>query len=210
MSSEQKTERYKYEKENIIVEAGVKNSRQLFNECDPAPFRDRDPQFVIYLVRAIEEFPLRTEMKIRFLTSDDDDLKPENSLAIQDAIRAYFCYESVLVIAQLRKRNRTARFFFLIGLVALVACLSLSRLIDSIKVAPQVSSNASVGHIIVGWVSMWHPIEALLYGWWPMREQRLYFDKFAATAIEVVNTQTDLVKFQVNSQEKGIYGRKCL
>lgn len=212
MNSEQKTDRYKYEKENIIVEVGVKNSRQLFNERDPAPFRDRDldPQFVIYLVSAIEEFPLRTKIKIRILTSDDDDMKPENTLAIQDAIRAYFRYESVLVIAKLRKRNRTARYFFLIGLVTLIACLSLSQLIDSIKVAPRVTSIASVGLIIVGWVAMWHPIEALLYGWWPMREQRLYFDKLATTDIEVVNAQVDRVKLLPDNQDKGIYGHKSL
>jgi len=85
MSSEQKMDRYKHENESIIVEVGVKNSRQLFNERNPAPFRERDldPQFVIYLVSAVEEFPLRAKMKIRILTSDSDDLRPENSLAIQ-------------------------------------------------------------------------------------------------------------------------------
>ena len=40
--------RYKHDKENIIVEIGIKNSLQLFNELEPAPFRDRDldAQFV--------------------------------------------------------------------------------------------------------------------------------------------------------------------
>ena len=88
MSSEQKTNRYKHEKDSVIVEVGVKNSRQLFNERDPAPFRERDldPQFVIYLLSAVEEFPLRAKMKIRILTSDNDDLKPASSLAIRDSI----------------------------------------------------------------------------------------------------------------------------
>lgn len=195
-----KTARYKYEKGNIIVEVGVKNSRQLFNERDPSPFRDRDldPQFVIYLVSALEEFPIRTKVKIRIITSDEDDLESENSLAIQDAIRSYFRYESVLTIAKMRKRNRTARYFFLIGLATLIVCLSLSHLIDSIKVVPQVTSVANVGLIIVGWVAMWQPIEALLYGWWPMREQRLYFDKLAAIDIEVVSTLPVVVNNKFN------------
>ena len=61
MSDEQNINRYKREKANVIIEIGVKNSRQLFNERDPAPFRERDldPQFVIYLVSAVEEFPLQ-------------------------------------------------------------------------------------------------------------------------------------------------------
>ncbi len=40
-------------------------------------------------------------------------------------------------------------------------------------------------HIIIGWVAMWHPIEALLYDWWPIREQRQYFDKIALMDVEV-------------------------
>lgn len=46
----------------------------------------------------------------------------------------------------------------------------------------------SVGLIIIGWVAMWHPIEALLYDWWPIREQRLYFEKIADLDIEVIGS----------------------
>ena len=190
MSSEQMQDRYKCEEENLIVEVGVKNSRQLFNVRDPAPFRERDldPQFVIYLVSAVEEFPLRTKMKLRIVTSDVDDLRPENSLVIRDAIRAYFRYESALAKSKLRKRHRTARYFSLIGLATLVVCLSVAQFIDSIKFAPKVVNIASVSLIIIGWVAMWHPIEALLYSWWPIHEQRQYFDKIARLDVEVVGS----------------------
>jgi hypothetical protein len=125
-------------------------------------------------------------MKIRILTSDKDDLSLEKILTIQEAIRAYFLYESTLVISKLRKRHRSARYFFLIGLVTLIICLSLAQLIDSLKVLPRLTNIASVSLMIIGWVAMWHPIEALLYSWWPMREQRQYFDKIAKLNVEVI------------------------
>lgn len=186
--TEQTLDRYKHEKEHVIVEVGVKNSRQLFNERDPAPFRERDldPQFVVYLVSAVEEFPLRTKMKIRILTSDNEDLRPENSLAIRDSIGTYFQYESTLAKAKLRKRHRTARYFSLIGLATLIICLSLAQFIDSIDLSPRVTNIASVSFVIIGWVAMWHPVEVLLYDWWPIREQRQYFDKIALLDVEVV------------------------
>lgn len=55
----QKIARYKHENDNIIIEVGVRNSRQLFNEREPAPFRERDldQEFVSYLVSVDEEFP---------------------------------------------------------------------------------------------------------------------------------------------------------
>lgn len=152
-------DRDKHEKENMIIEVGVKNSRQLFNERDPAPFRERDldSKFVISLMSAVEEFTLKTRMKVRILISDPEDLKPENNLAIGDAIRAYFQYESALVIAKSRRQHRATRNFFLIGLMTLFICLSLAQFIESIPGAPTVTHIASVSFSILGWVSMWHP-----------------------------------------------------
>ncbi len=88
MGRENILDRYKVENENIIVEVSVKNSRQLFNEHDPAPFRERDldTRFVTYIVSAVEEFPLRAKMIIRILTSESTDTVPENSLTISDSI----------------------------------------------------------------------------------------------------------------------------
>jgi len=187
-------DRYKHEKENIIIEVGVKNSRQLFNERDPAPFRERDldSKFVIYLMSAVEEFTLKTRMKIRILTSEPEDLKPENNRAIGDAIRAYCQYESALVIAKSRRQHRATRYFFLIGLMTLIICLSLAQFIESIPGAPTVTHIASVSFSILGWVSMWHPTEGLLYDWWPLREQRQYYDKIAKLEVEVVSRETQL------------------
>lgn len=154
MNSKNWVDRYKRENDFLIIEVGVKNSRQLFNERDPAPFRERDldPQFVTYLVSSVEEFSLKTKMKIRIRTADHEDLRNEKTLAIRDAVRSYFLYESILTQAKLQKRLRTARFYFLIGLIALIICLSLAQLIDTITIAPKITKIASVGFIIIGWV----------------------------------------------------------
>ena len=190
MGRENILDRYKVENGNIIIEVSVKNSRQLFNEHDPAPFRDRDldPQFVTYIVSAVEEFPLRAKMIIRILTADSIDTAPENKLTICESIHQYFKYESELAKAKLRKRHRTARNFFMIGLATLFACLSLAQFVSTMNLLPAITNIVSVGLVIIGWVAMWHPIEALLYDWWPIREQRLYFDKIANLNVEVVMT----------------------
>lgn len=188
MRKEKDLDRYKHEEGYTIIEIGVKNYRQIFNERDPAPFRERDldPQFVVYLVSAVEEFSLRTKMKIRVLTSDKDDFGPEHGLVVREAIGAYFRYESRLAKSKLRKRHRTSRYFSLIGLVTLIVCLTLAQLVSSPRVAPAIANIASVSFVIIGWVAMWHPMEALLYDWWPIREQRQYFDKISSMSVEVV------------------------
>lgn len=188
MTNRKDLDRYKHELGYLIVEVGVKNIRQLFNERDPAPFRERDldPQFVIYLVSAVEEFSLATKIKIRIIAFEAGDIEPEESLLIREAISSYFAYESRLAKALLRKRHRTARYFSLIGFVTLVVCLSLAQLVDSFSLTPSISNIASVSFVIIGWVAMWHPLETLLYDWWPIREQRKYFEKIALLPVEVV------------------------
>ena len=187
MAESKSLDRYKREGETVIIEIGVKNSRQLFNERDPAPFRERDldPQFVIYIVSAVEEFSVRTKMKIRILTADVNDLKQENSVIICEAIQTYFQYESKLAQSKLQKRHRTARYFFAIGLLTLFGCLSVAQFMSTVKSVPAVAKIVSEGFVIIGWVAMWRPLEDLLYSWWPIREQRLYFDKLATMEVEV-------------------------
>lgn len=186
MENDKSLLRYKREKDSIIIEVAVKNSRQLFNERDPAPFRERDldPQFVNYLVSSVEEFSLRTKMKVRILTSDSGDLSPENSWIIGDAIRSFFMYESELTRSKQRKKNRSTRYFFLIGIVVLVICSGLAQWIESAHLAPTIIKIGSLGFVILGWVAMWHPMEGLLYDWWPVRQQIQYFDKIATMDIE--------------------------
>ena len=87
---------------------------------------------------AAEEFSLRTKMKIRIITSDENDVISENIQVIREAIHTYFQYESTLAKSKLRNRRRIARYFFLIGTLALFVCLSL---------AEQISSNKSLPHI---------------------------------------------------------------
>ncbi len=203
-STNQYSDRYRHEGENVIVEIGVKSSRQLFNEHDPAPFRERDldHQFVTYIVSAIEEFPILTKMKIRILSAEENDLSSDMSEEIRAAIRSYFEYESTLAKSKLRKRHRTARYFFLIGIVTLFLCMSAAQWVSTIPQVPGITNIASMSFVIIGWVAMWHPIEALLYEWWPIREQRRYFDKISRLDVEIVSAASLPLCANQNSNAK--------
>ncbi len=203
MHKQKHSDRYKRENDDIIIEIGVKDSRQLFNVHDPAPFRERDLdlQFVNYLVSAIEEFPLRTKMKIRILTAEPNDLKEDNVLTIGEAIRTYFEYESKLAKSRLRNRHRTSRYFFLIGIITLFVCLTISQFISAMTSVTVVTEIISVGFVITGWVALWHPIEALLYDWWPIREQRRYFDKISGLEVQVIGINAGLQLAQKENED---------
>jgi hypothetical protein len=62
------------------------------------------------------------------------------------------------------------------GVVFLVVCLALAALVDASTLIPRILGNfLSEGLTIVGWVSLWRPVELLLYEWWPLwRNRRVY------------------------------------
>ncbi len=58
------------------------------------------------------------------------------------------------------------------GLIFLGACLLLSTLFENAETLQEwVRRLGSEGFLIAGWVSLWHPIEILLYEWWPFSRQ---------------------------------------
>lgn len=62
------------------------------------------------------------------------------------------------------------------GAVFLAACLGLSAFFGNLSALPEfLSTFLSEGFLIVGWVSLWHPTESLLYEWWPFwRDKQIY------------------------------------
>lgn len=62
------------------------------------------------------------------------------------------------------------------GLLFLALCLLLSSLFDGLENFPGLIRRfLSEGFLIAGWVSLWHPIELLLYEWGPYwRQKRIY------------------------------------
>jgi hypothetical protein len=41
------------------------------------------------------------------------------------------------------------------------------------------------GLLILGWVAMWRPTEALLYDWWPMTWRRGLLRRLASIPVEI-------------------------
>ncbi len=57
-----------------------------------------------------------------------------------------------------------------VGGLFLTTCLVLSAIVDQLSgMSPFLQTLLRESLIIAGWVGLWHPIELLLYSWWPNR-----------------------------------------
>jgi len=164
--------RYRVEDGRSCIDLNVRQSRQLFDTRDPAPFheRDLDAAAVDYLLAAAQEIPRKRQLAVVVTISEEPEprLTPD---VIVEAVRGHFIYEGEQVERRLREHVRRGQMILGVGLTVLVVFLTLAELSLSLPTGP-LREILREGLVITGWVAMWRPLEVLLYDWWPMVDER--------------------------------------
>jgi hypothetical protein len=136
--------------------------KQLYNEMDPAPFRDRDldpkaEEFIVDWSREVRRnAPLALMVHLSMAT-------PEEVTSLRQAVREYFAQNASHARARLRRLLREGRWSLLIGLLFLGIAIVLGDLL--IDLAGRWDYGEILGHslLIGGWVALWRPFEIFLY-----------------------------------------------
>ncbi len=177
--------RYRKSEGKHWIEVRVKTTQGLFDHRDPAPFREKDldEDFVEYVYSALREFPLSTPIKL-IIYIEEPETEGISSVAIREAIHAHFSYAISLRSRLMKQYWKRAQLFLLIGLATLAMCLGISASLP----LPADAGTAFVlreGFIIFGWVSIWKPIEVILFDWYPPFETLRYYKKLCSTEIAI-------------------------
>ncbi len=148
----------------------VPTVEHLFNPMDPSPLSERslNPEVADWIEEWAEDLDDEQSVSVEVqITAGAIDGRES---AIVAGIHNHFEYREWQAGRQLHKLLREGRISLVIGLLALAGFNAASRLIGS-------SDNPVVeviheGLSVLGWVSMWKPLEILLYEWWPIRRER--------------------------------------
>jgi hypothetical protein len=184
-----KKHRYRHEQGKRVVEVRVKNPLQLFDARDPAPFRDRDldDDFVEYITSTMREFSHSTPVKV-LIHIEEEGTRTVHYDALVEAIQSYWSYQIELFESELKSFFKRAQLFMLIGILLLVACISVAQSID-VTSPHGFSGVLREGIVIFGWVSVWKPIELLLFDWYPLFEKVRLYRKLVKTEVEIIVVQ---------------------
>jgi hypothetical protein len=156
------------------IELKINNLHQLFNSMDPSPFHERDldhdaEEFIVSWAR---ESPKNVPIHLIIHLATPAEM-PDPRPLVASSLRHYFDYRAEITRRELAQLLRQGRASLAIGLIFLVACNAIATLF-----APGPGTwhgLAREGLAILGWVAMWHPLDLLLYRWWPiLRLKRLY------------------------------------
>ncbi|HNJ96709.1 MAG TPA: hypothetical protein PLV13_01190 [Ilumatobacteraceae bacterium] len=169
------------------IKVRVPTVEHVFNAMDPTPLEERTLNWEV--ADWIEEWaediggdkPLTIEIH---LTEGSADSRGE---AVASGIHNHFEYREWQVDRQLSKLWREGRISLIIGLFALTGFISLSHLIGS---SPNpVLDVVHEGLTVLGWVSMWKPLQIFLYEWWPVRREREACRRLAEADVKFVVTR---------------------
>jgi hypothetical protein len=165
------------------IQVRVHELRQLFNSIDPSPFheRDLDPDCEEFIVAWARE--LSPDRAIRVAIRVDREQPAADVLAdVGHAVRSHFEREADLQDLRIRRAARDGRFSLLIGTPFLVLCIGAATLLPLAGLGT-FGGIVRESLVIAGWVVMWHPLEVLLYGLWPMRRERRLLGRLATADI---------------------------
>ncbi len=185
MSIEDKKHRYRVSDGKHWIEVRVKTAQQLFDSRDPAPFRDRDldDDFVEYITSAAREFPRSTAIKIVIHIEEGEKVElPLDS--IRNAIHTFLLYQVDRQGGDLKSFIKSSQVFLLIGIFVLATCLGIAQNIPSFD-PPGIFGILREGLVIFGWVSIWKPLEILLYDWFPLYEKLRFYRKLLASEVQI-------------------------
>ena len=167
------------------IELKITDLQQLFNTIDPSPFheRDLDAEAEEFIVASAEERPKGARLQIVIHLTKPDPKLPEPRDLVARSLKHYFEYRAEVTLRQLKQLLRQGRVSLLIGLAFLVACNATATLFTP---GPGTWHGiAREGLSILGWVAMWHPLEILLYRWWPLLQLRKLHTRLAAAEVVV-------------------------
>lgn len=167
------------------IELKLAELQQLFNAMDPSPFHERDldrnaEEFIVGWAR---ESPRDAVIRlVVHLARSAPDLA-DPSATVAASVRHYFDYRAQIALLELKQLLQRGRTSLLIGLAFLAACHAAASLF-----APGPGTWHGIvrdGLAILGWVAMWHPLDLLLYRWWPVLQLKRLFDRLARAEVEV-------------------------
>lgn len=175
------------------IELKLRSPRQLFDERDPAPFRERDldDDAVRYIVSSFRELKDQQNVKVQLYFESLGEFE-NNPNDLARALHQFFRYEADMKRRDLRGIFHQGVISLAIGLTFLFICTWFAYGLESTH--PKFwESMLHEGLFITGWVSMWKPISIFLHEWWPIADEVMTLNRLADVEVEVTLAKPTVV-----------------
>ena len=180
-----------------IIDVRLRDIRQLFNSLDATPFPETDldadaEDFLLsWALDSSRSLPIRIRLHVQDLAEGSNI--EEITEQTETALRNNFEYKADVLQRRLRHLLAQGRTRLVIGASVLIVALLAANVVDRVAGQSEESPFWNILHeslLIGGWVSMWGPLEILLYGWWPIRHERSVCLHLSRATVEIVDLES--------------------
>lgn len=171
------------------LELRLNELAQLFNSMDPTPFRNKKldleaESFIETWARGFRPTDhLHIKLHLRQMPPEGDP-----STLVTEVMHNHFTDKAAAARRDLSELFWQGRISLLIGLAFLALCLLVADGLGQAGIRPAFSI-ARESLTIVGWVSMWRPIQLFLYDWWPLAQHIRTYKALASAQVKVVQAK---------------------
>jgi hypothetical protein len=168
-----------------VIELRVRDLSELF-EASLAPFRDTvlTPDAESYIVRKAKQVPAQQPINLLIKSAKPLDLN------VGPIIAAHFREAAKTESQDISEIFRSGRKALAIGLLILSLCLFLAWYFTYNVTQRPIARLIQESFIILGWVSMWKPIEIFLYEWLPLERRRKLFLRLSTANVTSSSSET--------------------
>lgn len=166
---------------SATVSIHVRDPAQLFNSLDPSPFWDRDlDRDAATFIE--EEFADKRTAAVWHLNVNLHDGRVD-AIDVQQAIENYYERLAATARRQMREQLRLSGFGLLAGIALFLLCMGLRQLLQGAFSDP--SRLIDEGLVILAWLVLWRPAEAIAYEWIPLHRRRRLYERLAMIRVAV-------------------------
>ncbi len=171
--------------ERGTIELRVSDLSQLLQR-DPQPLGDGSltAEAENYILRKAKRLPAHQPIRL-LIDVPPDATNPAAMSGVAGAITNHFKVRANEESQDVRELFRYGRKALLIGFVTLSTCLFMAWYFSYNLTTRPITRLMQESFIILGWVSMWRPIEIFLYDWLPLDRRRKLCLRLAEAKVTV-------------------------
>lgn len=161
---------------------------ELFEAPAVDPLRGRFEARSVFeqLVDTVE--PAHSGLEINIIVPSEGELPTEEQ--IERAIAGTVAAELGILKREMLRIRRLGYKELVFGLMFLAACLILSGTLESLVASPSwLVDFAGEGLVIVGWISLWHPVDMLFFECLPLLRKKRILENIGKARVHLEREQ---------------------
>lgn len=171
---------------DVVIDIQSDNVAALFHPFDPSPLSRRAVSSEVdeYVVLRVSDLPPNASASLRILLPTSEAACCAD---VQEAFRAHYAASVARQRRALKQHFREAAFMLLKGVVFAVILISIAKSIAALSDS-LIMNKIAGGLSLIVWVSLWRPVDMLIYEWRPIMNEVKFRERLAAIKVQCGTT----------------------